>query len=157
MTSYFDQVQNLSGAAACYTDLLRKQIGAASPAAHGSTGARLPRAAHHESAGVAASSTRKPAIALMVSSALCARPSNHAGVLTNARGPPLLPTAYCQLPTALAHRDLRSHPHADPKKSRHRAQTETPEGKPSGDAAGLVWAGSAEADPAAAGGGGDPA
>ena len=91
--SYLDQFQNLSRAASHYTALLRQRWGAASvPAAQGATGAR--RAAQH---GLNAAVSRAgPRSALMVSSARSARPSNHAGVLTNARGPPL--SADCRLP-----------------------------------------------------------
>jgi hypothetical protein len=91
-----------------------KRFGANPLAAHASTDAL--RAAHHEA--VATSSSLSSAIALMVSSAHRARPSNHEGVLANARGPPL-PTVFPKLslrPPQRAAR-LRSRPHARPAKS----------------------------------------
>ena len=49
-------------------------------------------------------------VALMVSSTRSVRQSNHDGVLTNARGPPI--TAYCRLPTASLISSARSPAHA---------------------------------------------
>ena len=96
--SYMDQVQNLSRASAHYTELLRRRWGASAHAAHASTDAL--RAAQHELVGVAAISSRKSCVALMLSSARSARPSKRARGLTTARGPP---RPYCRFPTASAH------------------------------------------------------
>ena len=91
--SYMDQVQNLSRAAAHYTDVLRQRWGASVRVAHASTDAL--RAAQHELVGVAASSSRTSQVALMLSSAPGldpgARPSKHERVLAHARGPPTFP------------------------------------------------------------------
>jgi len=73
-------------------------------AAHGSTDARFHRAAHHEAVAAATPQKHTSCLALMVSSTRSVRPSNHEGVLANARAPPAiprLPTAHSQLPQAL--------------------------------------------------------
>ena len=86
--SYMDQVQNLSRAAAHYTDVLRRRWGASERVAHASTDAALRAAAQHELVGVAASSSRTSQVALMLSSDRRERPSRHERGLTKARGPP---------------------------------------------------------------------
>ena len=86
MRSYMDQVQNLSRAAAHYTEVLRRRWSAA-PAAHASTGAL--GAAHHEAAGI--STTQ---ICTSLGALILRRPkavSKDEGVLANARGPPQSP------------------------------------------------------------------
>ena len=72
---------------------------------HRSTDAALRAAARHAPACVATLESRNSQIALMVSSARSARPSNHEGVLTHARGPPALSAQSrappdCRLPIA---------------------------------------------------------
>jgi hypothetical protein len=89
-------------------------------AAHGSTGAL--RAAHHEAVGAARSNGQRCGVALMVSSDRLAapkrsggrreRPSNHEGVLANARGPPAFHFPISRSPSLSAVARLRPHPHA---------------------------------------------
>ena len=93
--SYMDQVQNLSRAAAHYTDVLRRRWGASERVAHASTDAALRAAAQHELVGVARGSVRATgSVALMVSSDRRERPSNHEGGITKARGPPRRPSLF---------------------------------------------------------------
>jgi hypothetical protein len=94
---YRTQMMDLRAAATDFTEGLREAYrirtsvdANAVRAPHGSTHAF--GAGRHESVSVAKLSRRDSRIALMVSSARNARPSNHAGVLTYARGPPQLPT-----------------------------------------------------------------
>ena len=92
--SYIDQVQNLSRAAAHYTDVLRQRWGASVRMAHASTDAAQRAAAQHELVGVAASSSRTSQVALMLSSDRRERPSKHERGLTKARGPPQRPSLF---------------------------------------------------------------
>jgi hypothetical protein len=89
-------IMDLRQAAIVFTDILRDQYrlrtsvdANTTRAAHASTDAARRAAAQHELVGVApASAHLAGCVALMASSAQSARPSNHAGVLANARGPP---------------------------------------------------------------------
>jgi hypothetical protein len=112
--SYMDQVQNLSRAAAHYTDILRRRWSVASVrVGHGSTRARS--AATHEAA--AKTSNRTSLVALILSSDRRERPSKDEGGLACARGPPTFfifpsPTAqYLSAPARLrAPRRARASP-----------------------------------------------
>ena len=135
--AYRVSMMDLHAAAAFFLDehrrlhRIRARVDAnAVRAAHASTDAL--RAAQHELVGVAAISSRKSCVALMLSSAPGldpgSRPSKHARGLTTARGPPthhsLLATrSYLSAPAR-----LRSRPHVA-RTSRLNRQTETPEGQ----------------------------
>ena len=82
---------SLEATVRAYADHLRQQYGISQRdlVAHGSTDARLRRAAHHELAGVATLTHAASPIALILSSARSARPSKDERGSTQARGPPL--------------------------------------------------------------------
>ena len=80
--------RNMNAIVDSYVDHIRERFGISQREliAHGSTDARLRRAAHHELTGVAASP-----FALILSSARSARPSKDERGHAHARGPPLHP------------------------------------------------------------------
>jgi len=97
--------RNMKEIVDAYVDHIRKRFGISQREliAHGSTGARLRRVAHHELVCVAASP-----FALILSSARSARPSKHERGHADARGPPLHLTQNQPQPTSHASR-ARSH------------------------------------------------
>ena len=106
--NYRRACMSLEACARGYVEHLRAQHGLskAELVAHGSTDARLRRAAHHELTGVAASP-----FALILSSARSARPSKDERGHAHARGPPLPLSQNPTQPTSQAS-PARSHPHA---------------------------------------------
>ena len=89
--NYSRALRDMNAVVEAYIDSIRSQysISERDLVAHGSTDARLSRAAHHELVGAATRARATSPLALILSSARSARPSKDKRGYARARGPPL--------------------------------------------------------------------